>query len=316
MAHCIGIHDHLVLARKPAWHGLGEVFDQAPGWEEGTHRLGWTVQVCPLVANYHDNEVEVPQAFAVIREDIGISLGVVGGRYVPIQNLEAFSLVKPLVDDGQCEIETCGSLHNGAKVFLLLKIKGEDLDIGMQKKDLLKSYLLVTSTHDGSSSLKVGFTCVRVVCQNTLTASLRGDGFTSIRHTASAEKAMALLQTTIDVGRRELASTAEIYKMMQEVQISRYRAIEIIAAYRDSKKTEKTEEISSAEQAIRDRMLEIFYKEGGSNGWNLYNAVNGYNVHEAGKSQETRVNKVWFGAGVAEDRTMLKFLCAEIGIAA
>lgn len=316
MAHCIEKHDSLVLARKPAWHGLGTVFAQAPGWEEGTSKLGWTVQVCPLVANYHNDDVEVTQAFAVIRDDIKLCLGVVGARYAPIQNKDAFNLVKPLVDTDQCEIETCGSLHNGAKVFLLLRIKDADIDVGVKTKDMLKSYLLVTSTHDGSSSLKVGFTCTRVVCQNTLTASLRGDGFTSIRHTASAEKAMQVLQATIDVGKRELANTADIYRMMQECTISRERAIEIIAAYRDSKKDVVSSDISTAEQAIRDRILSIFHHEGGKNAWNLYNAVNGYAVHEAGKSAETRMNKIWFGSGVADDRTMLRFICAEVGIAA
>lgn len=304
MAHGITSLDSCQLARVPAWHKLGTVFPTAPSWEDGVTRpLGWTVKKVPLVAVHDEQQVMVPDNFGIVREDTLTVLGVVGNNYKPIQNTEAFAVVEQLVASGECEIESSGSLFGGQKVWLLLRVLDAS-DVEVMAGDVVKPYLLVTTSHDGSSSLRCGFTAVRVVCNNTLTASLSGAGFSSIRHTANADKALEILRHSIDVGKRELASTAEIYKRLTQQRVDLKKAEELIKEYRSGGKEET--EISKREQNLREELLHIYSMQRGDTMWHFYNAINEYNCHERGRSDATRLDKQWFSDG-DEDRELLQF---------
>lgn len=59
-----------------------------------------------------------------------------------------------------------------------------NIDIGVR----CRAYFLTTS-HDGSGSITAAFTPIRIVCQNTLNASLRNmSNVVRIRHTAGAKQ--------------------------------------------------------------------------------------------------------------------------------
>lgn len=322
MAHGIGSKDSLVLARKPAWHGLGEVFpDRAPTWDEATAKLSWTVSKVPLVTA--TTLAKVPNVYAIVREDTQDVLGSVGSKYHCVQNLDAFGIVKHLVESGEAEVESAGSLFGGSRVWLQLRLKGQE-SIEVAPGDEVKPYLLVTTSHDGSAKLRVGFTAVRVVCNNTLTASLSRGGLTSIAHNSKAKDAMAILSATIDVGKRELASTAEVYRKLAERRLSAEVALSLIKSYRNRKKVAEQDENaaivnelllgvaieeSARELNIQSKIMDIFHLESGLSGgsaWHLYNAINAYHCHERG-SAENRVNAQWFGDG-SEDRELLQYV--------
>src|SRR5262249_53947643 len=124
----------------------------------------------------------VPKTRAVVRYDSQTCLAVVSDRYMPVQNTQAFGLLDAIVADGGLRYHTAGALGQGEKVFLLAKLPGH-LRV-KTTDDVVEKYLLLSNSHDGSSALRVLFTPVRVVCQNTLSMALRqgnGQGV-SIRH--------------------------------------------------------------------------------------------------------------------------------------
>jgi phage/plasmid-like protein (TIGR03299 family) len=87
-------------------------------------------------------------------------------------------------DESGAVFETAGSIDNGRKVFMTMKLPN-GLNIG--GVDAIDMYLMAWNTHDGSSSFSVAVTPIRVVCQNTLTAALRAaKSKFSVRHTASS----------------------------------------------------------------------------------------------------------------------------------
>lgn len=167
-----GFQTAFATRSAPAWHMLGTVF---PADEVVTtaqmlkkaHLNGWNVRTVPLSEmvtgmNVADgiNAVVRDNPFYKGETDI---LATVGSRYNVFQNEEAFVFGDNLLDGGQWE--TAGSIKGGKVIFGSLKL---DREMQIGKQDAVDAYLLIQSSHDGSSGLMASITPVRVVCQNTL----------------------------------------------------------------------------------------------------------------------------------------------------
>jgi len=201
--------------REPAWHKLGTVTDGALTAEEAlkTAYLDWEVKksenpvqvlVPDVNGNFSDengknNLITTNDKFMTYRyhpkTNIAEALGVVGSRYTPVQNLEAFSFLNGIVDESGAVFETAGSIDNGKKVFMTMKLpKGITLG-GVDNLDL---YLMAWNTHDGTSSFQVVVTPIRVVCQNTLTWAIESAKSTfSWRHTPRVTNKVQVARETL-----------------------------------------------------------------------------------------------------------------------
>jgi len=163
------------------WHRLGEKLDAPATAEEAIAAAGLDYEIS-LTSVATVDGMMVPKTKAVVRYDNQTVLGVVSDRYVPVQNRQAFGFLDAVVADGGLRYHTAGALGQGEKIFLLAKLPGH-LRV-KQTEDIVEKYLLLSNAHDGSAALRVLFTPVRVVCQNTLSMALRqghGQGV-SIRH--------------------------------------------------------------------------------------------------------------------------------------
>ena len=201
MAHGLMEYDWMLSVKQKPWHGIGTIVEDAPTSDEAIKiaKLDWTIQQIPVMANGK----EIPNYFANVRSDTNEALGVVRGRYKVVQNTEAFDFVDGIIEnkDVECRYETAGSLFNGRKIFLLVKLPNKEL-LG----DDVENYLFFTNSHDGSSALTAGITNVRVVCNNTLQMAIKGAQRTwTCRHTdsifakkAQAQEALGLAVTYMD----------------------------------------------------------------------------------------------------------------------
>lgn len=144
--------------REPAWHKLGVVTPNALTAAEAltTAQLDWTVTKEPINATVLTDDgvtsVPVNGKWATVRQHpkTGVSaLGVVGDVYEVVQNTTAFEIANDLFDEGGAHFETAGSLFDGRKVFLTMKMPSH-VQIGGQ--DVVDMYLLLTNTHDGTAS--------------------------------------------------------------------------------------------------------------------------------------------------------------------
>lgn len=179
------------------WHGLGTALDHPATAAEAIKVAGldWRVDLMPAcVDGFH-----IPRAWGVVRMDRREPIAVVGARYAPVQNAEAFTFFDGIVGEGKAAYETAGALDHGRRIWLLAKLPG---DVWITSSDNVGKYLLLTNSHDGGSALRAMFTPIRVVCQNTLLAALdggKGNGI-SIRHVGDvlgrAREAQRLLGIT------------------------------------------------------------------------------------------------------------------------
>ena len=185
------------------WHEIGTVVDGCPTSEEAIKlaKLNWDVIQSPV---YLKDGTEIPNLFANVRSDTNEVLGTVHGRYRIVQNTESFDFVDDIIQNSkgiECRYETAGSLFNGKRVFMLVRLPDINL-VG----DEVENYLFFSNSHDGSSGLMAGISNIRVVCNNTLQLAERNASrMWNIRHTESlqskklqAEQALGLALTYTD----------------------------------------------------------------------------------------------------------------------
>ena len=159
-------------ARELPWHKLGTVTAGALTAQEAitTAQQDWLVEKRPIYTKLEDGTyLEVKDKFATVRNHpkAGFSaLGVVGNQYVPVQNMEAFEILDAIRDDSGAVYETAGSLYNGKRVFISMKLPDTLKFAGGQ--DNVDLYILASNSHDSSTAFQLMVTPIRVVCANTL----------------------------------------------------------------------------------------------------------------------------------------------------
>jgi phage/plasmid-like protein (TIGR03299 family) len=187
-------------AYQPAWHGLGEVVDGLMTAEECLQRvpeLASPINPEPVyIKGPDDRLIPIEGYVANVRQEDSKPLAVVGERYKILQNVEALSFLDDLVDSGEAKYEAVISLKGGAKVSLLARLPRE-VKIGDED---LSTFVLLSNSHDGSSSITLAATPVRVVCQNTLTFALNNAKRQfKVRHTSSLSGRLSEARTALGV---------------------------------------------------------------------------------------------------------------------
>ena len=152
--------------REKPWHGLGTIVAEAPSSADALRLAGldWNVVQEPIFTDFNE---PVEGYKANVRDSDRKVLGVVSDRYKVVQNTDAFSFTDELLGKG-VRYETAGSLQEGKKVWLLARLPREYIIAG----ERISPYLVFSNTHDGSGSVKVAVTPIRVVCNNTLNLAL------------------------------------------------------------------------------------------------------------------------------------------------
>lgn len=206
-----------MFVKEEAWHKLGVVVEEAPSIEEAYELSGlnWQVELLPSYCKIGEKEVATGD-YAIVRDKDNSVFGTVGDRYVPFQNLEAFQWCKPLVESEYWNIETAGALKGGRVCWAMLK-QGET---SVVSNDLLKQYLLMTWSHDGSKSVQVAPTTIRVVCANTLQMALDGNKeISKVRHTASMIPRLEEVRKLYDISCEAFKAQQEAFNIMLDKQI-------------------------------------------------------------------------------------------------
>ena len=226
MAHNINQENgkaSFATAKEKAWHGLGQVTDSAMTTGEALELAGLDFEVHKF-PNFTTIEVEGKElvlesnSFSTVRMDTQKVLGgKLGKVYTVLQNTDAFEFFNYVVDESSAIIETAGALVNGEIVFISAKLP-EYITI---KKDVIEQYLLVTNSHDGSSGIKVMFTPVRVVCNNTLNMALKGaKNCVTVRHTRNAKDNLLNAKNILGIHNQYKQELERTYKHLQSRRMS------------------------------------------------------------------------------------------------
>jgi phage/plasmid-like protein (TIGR03299 family) len=316
------------------WHGLGQALTPGADIDTWTRQagLGYTVLESPV--QYTTPATTEPQTWparkVLHRSDTGAPLAVVSDSYHVVQPAEVMDFFRKLVDLGGFQLETAGALSDGRRVWALASV-GDAAPV--VDRDLVRPYLLLGTSYDGTMATVAKFTAIRVVCNNTITAAvggyaggrvIKGESETSTGYLRSAVRVLHSERFDADAVRLQLGIVAGAWESflvqsrqlagvpMDTLQADEFLA-ELLAPYHTSAKPLQDS------KAYR-RALELFSGQAigadlpgvAGTRWAMLNAITQLVDHERGRSNNTRMESAWFGAGAALKARAAELLAADL----
>jgi phage/plasmid-like protein (TIGR03299 family) len=251
------------------------------------------------------------------RSDTGAPLAVVSDSYNVVQPAQVMDFFRQLVDIGGFQLETAGALSDGRRVWALASV-GDAAPV--VDGDLVKPYLLLGTSYDGTMATVAKFTAIRVVCNNTITAAVGGYSNGRVIQ-GEAEKNTGYLKSAVRVLHSErfdaqavrlqlgiVANSFEGFLVqsrqlagtgMDQVQADDFVA-ELLRPYHTSARP-------VTESKAYTRIMQLFNGQAigselpgvAGTRWAMLNAVTELVDHERGRSNNTRMESAWFGTGAA-----------------
>ncbi|MFH0921819.1 MAG: DUF932 domain-containing protein [Fibrobacterota bacterium] len=210
-----GQHEFMYCGKEP-WHGLGQRLNGPATSVEAIDaaNLAWSVSKREMMTL---DGIDCKGYSAVVRDDNNKLLSIMKDSYQPIQNIEAFAFFDSVVGTGEAVYETAGSIYEGRRVFLVAKLPSSFFATA---DDRIDQYLTLMNTHDGSSALRMYFTPIRVVCKNTLMASLsKMKDCVSIQHTGDIATKIKEAQDSLGIAKKYFMSFQEIVEKLVQKQM-------------------------------------------------------------------------------------------------
>ena len=331
MAHNLNFNEKLgrhsfFSVKEKAWHKLGLTLDNCPTSTEAIKLAGldYEVNKTPVFATPEGySTAPIVDKFATFRKDTGAVFGVVSDRYEIVQNADAFTFFDEIVGQGSAIYETAGCLGQGEVIFITAKLP-DFIRVG--NDDLIEKYLFLTSSHDGSGSIQVAFTPVRIVCNNTLNAALNNSfNKITIRHSKQAKVKLAEAHKVMGITHKVSEELEQIFNKMAKVTITDIALKEFIKkSLAPSKealtKIEANEELSTRFNNIVDNCFnyglshqtQLMQSTEGTV-FGAYNAVTGYmqNMKEY-KTDESKLKGILDGTSLAKTQKAFKLAMALI----
>lgn len=288
-----------VLAEMPSH---GESFDDETSFFYGNHQYR-----------------AVPNTYTTYRTDTNQPLGIVKSKYTPVQNIDAFKFFDGAIGKDKAIWQTAGVFNGGARVFVSAKLPDNIIVDGI---DPIENYLVFTTSHDGTSGVKILFTPIRVVCQNTLNAAIRNaKNFISLRHTENVFKKLSVADQILGISKENTKFLSEAYNFMatEKVndQFARQVFGDVILTQAEKERLKDTghtvsQIINRDNTAMYDAQISMrkvnaisemyqYYQYGigqkdiAGTKWGVYNAVTGFYSNVDNAKDEKRMDSILYG---------------------
>lgn len=291
------------------WHSLGNALPAKQSIDVWAKEAGMDWNICETPVRYLTEQAGSLGAImsfddqkVLYRSDTKAALSVVGGRYQVVQPKAVLEFYRDLTEISGFELETAGVLKEGKKFWALAKTGKEAT---LKGNDVVKGYILLATSCDGTLATTATPTTVRVVCNNTLAIALNGaSSAIKVPHSTSFDPQAVKKQLGIAVSQWD--SFMYRCKTLSERKVKTHESMNYflkVLCQTDS-------HVDPAQGLTNERALkkvQALY-EGQGHGaelssaagtaWGALNAVTEFVDHsKRARSQEYRMDSAWFGQG-------------------
>ena len=308
MAHNL-FRGRMAFVGDAPWHGLGQAVTSTVTSGEMCRAAGLDCKVTKEPApgaRIVNERRKLHDRYLIVRDAVGdeeeaVALGMVGSGYEPLQNSEAFSFFEPFIEGNYAQFHTAGALRNGERVWVLVKLNDRMV---VADGDVVDRYLLLSNSHDGTGSVSIRFTPIRVVCQNTLNYAMKGGSSAiEVRHTRNIARHLAAAQVEElkRIIEKAFRDAETLFGKMVLTSLNAERTDAILEILFPRTKRQMKEKLEP-ERWGRIRHIPddpAVTPPERSTLWALYNAITRDEDFRRSReaSSEARLERVWFGNG-------------------
>jgi phage/plasmid-like protein (TIGR03299 family) len=309
MAHLL---ENMAYVGLAPWHGLGSQLAPRQPTEVWADKAGMNWQICESPVRYMTEQagalgsiVTFDEQKVLYRSDTKAPLSVVSNRYQVVQPKEILEFYRDLTEISGFDLETAGVLKGGRKLWALAKTGKE---AKLKGNDLVKGYVLLATSCDGTLATTATPTTIRVVCSNTLTIAINGAvNAVKVPHSTVFDAQAVKKQLGIAVTHWD--NFMYRMKTLSERKVKTHEAM----SYFLKVLCQAGDHVDAAQGLINERALKrvrAIYDGSAGKGaelassqgtaWGLLNAVTQYVDHERrARTQDSRMDSAWFGQGAA-----------------
>ncbi len=306
-----GLPWHVRLSRRLGTRELMDGVERFLNTDEALSASGsFIVEKAPAADS--ETGLIVPGSFVTRRADTKAPLGIVGASYKVFQERELAELADFIVDQGghtRPIYETGGHMRDGRFFFLSIELTGLDITIPGDPSDL-KTYLLLSTTHDGTKSAGYFVTQVRTVCKNTADLAEKGALRTyKIRHTGSLDGKVIQARKALGIALKSTETVKQLTERLALTNVVDEQVKAIFAAAWPTKASEDSDEEAERKNRNAERAFALYESSPNLDGirgtaWGAYNAVTEYLDHDVdyhGRKgsdvSDVRAESLLFGSG-------------------
>ena len=306
MAHLL---EKMAYTGETPWHQLGNQLPAKQPIEVWAEKAGMDWKICETPVRYMTEQagslgsiMSFDDQKVLYRSDTKAPLSVVGGRYQVVQPQAVLEFYRDLTEVSGFALETAGVLKAGKKFWALARTGKEAV---LKGNDVVKGYILLATSCDGTLATTATPTTIRVVCNNTLAIALNGaSSAIKVPHSTSFDAQAVKKQLGIAVSQWD--SFMYSMKTLSERKVKTHEAMNYFLkvlcqtdSHVDPAQGLTNERALKKVQTLYDghgRGAELSAASGTA--WGLLSAVTEFVDHEKrARSQEYRLDSAWFGQG-------------------
>lgn len=316
---------------EKAWHGLGSMAPEGATLEQWLELAGldFAVECVPVAFKPNGHWKPADDHRAIIRKNLkpadldkpshGHLFQIASDIFKPLQPRECADFIFGLTASHGMATETMGSLHGGATIWGLAH---NNKGITLPGNDLVRPYLLSTTSYDSSRSRTWKFIMTRVVCDNTLTIGMgESGGIVKIRNTSvhNADEVRQRLGLIDDMSAAfELQAQRLVGAKPTRAQVNEM-LLKLFGKPADPDKPLSRDNLSGHSRNVLAEVETCVVSSPGSGlpsaagtAWGALNGVTHYVDHKArARSQDNRLASAWFGKGDAVKTSAMSWLLQE-----
>jgi hypothetical protein len=260
----------------------------------GRHGLDFSIIKRPLIS-VEEGEQYISPYYGLYNSKTNECINSVKEGYTVSQNIDVVEMVLKGIEKFGTElmVSKAGSINGGRRVFMQLEIEG-DSKVG---DDIIKRYVTVIDSNDGSTGLSVGIGDLTMSCQNQFFRFYKS-GDAKFRHTATLNEKIKSIPSLIEIALDESMRQINVYRKFVSTPVTQmlaHKMVKSVLGY--DKVITSTEELAKLTQKslnIMDSLYSHIDKETeqkGMNLWGLHSGITSWTTHE--RKAPKRDNGKW-----------------------
>lgn len=281
------------------------------------HGLDFTINKYPLGATSEKGEALLTPYYGLFNSKSGECINTCKEGYTVSQNAEVVEMVlKGMSGFGdKLSVQKAGSIHGGRRVYMQMAIEGTS----KVNDDIIKRFVTVIDSNDGSTGLSVGIGDLTMSCENQFFKFYKA-GEAKFRHTATIAAKIQTIPTLIQTALDKSLEQIRIYNKFASTSVSRDLANEMVNSILGYDRLHISEKgLTKRSEDMMESLYSHIRKEmnqKGENLWGLHSGVTSWTTHD--KTGPKRLNgkeeSMLLGTAYQKNQASLNFALNRAGL--